>query len=75
MRAANSDRWSKRELQQLHEMEEPSEQPKVILLQSVCAACPASGSKQAHTNAMAACPLKSVEVARSEMRLAFCRGA
>lgn len=33
VRAANSDRWSKKELQQLHEAEEPSEQPKVILMQ------------------------------------------
>ena len=38
VRAANSDRWSKRELQQLHEMEEPSEQPKVIFLQTIRAA-------------------------------------
>ena len=71
VRAANSDRWSKRELQQLHEMEEPSEQPKVILLQRVCTACPASRSKQAHVTAAVRGPWKVVEVACSGMRLAF----
>ena len=30
VRAANSDRWSRKELQQLEELEKPSEQPKVI---------------------------------------------
>ena len=40
VRAANSDRWSKKELQQLHELEQPSEQPKVTLMQDMEAACP-----------------------------------
>ena len=42
VRAANSDRWSQKELQQLEELEKPSEQPKVLLPRHCSASCSAS---------------------------------
>ena len=47
VRAANSDRWSQKELQQLEELEKPSEQPKVILPRHCSASCSAIMVKHA----------------------------